>query len=219
MINVVIIGQNEGASIDAMLRSIPRDWKIIYVADRCTDGSVQELRALGVKAIDTTPLDLEGRQTSTCRNLGLSLCDKGADVLFLDGDRYPVKGDIRKAYEEMTTDVLCLPVEDDWRTPENFELNYGRVYCGVYSCGMIMRRTAIEAVQRFQHGMLFNEGLQKWWGIEDTSLGDVCYHLGLSAALTDTVKLRGRFDRQIVSCLDIVEQRLRFRDRLNVRWD
>lgn len=219
MINVVIIGQNEGASIDAMLRSIPRDWKIIYVADRCTDGSVQELRALGVKAIDTTPLDLEGRQTATCRNLGLSLCDKGADVLFLDGDRYPVKGDIRKAYEEMTTDVLCLPVEDDWRTPENFELNYGRVYCGVYSCGMFMRRAAIDAVQRFQHGMLFNEQLQQYWGIEDTSLGDVCYHLGLTAALTNEVILRGGFDRLVVSGLDVIEQRLRFRDRLNVRWD
>lgn len=219
MINVVIIGQNEGASIDAMLRSIPRDWKIIYVADRCTDGSVQELRALGVKAIDTTPLDIEGRQTATCRNLGLSLCDKGADVLFLDGDRYPVKGDIRKAYEEMTTDVLCLPVEDDWRTPENFELNYGRVYCGVYSCGMFMRRAAIDAVQRFQHGMLFNEQLQQYWGIEDTSLGDVCYHLGLTAALTNEVILRGGFDRFEVSGLDVIEQRLRFRDRLNVRWD
>lgn len=219
MINVVIIGHDEGASIDVMLRSLPRDWKIVYVADRCTDGSVQELRALGVKTVDTTPLDLEGRRTSTCRNLGLSLCDKDADVLFLDGDRYPVKGDIRKAYEEMTTDVLCLPVEDDWRTPENFALNYGRVYCEVYSCGMIMRRSAIDAVLRFQQGMLFNESLQKWWGIEDTSLGDVCYHLGLSAALTNEVILRGGFDRFEVSGLDVIEQRLKFRDRLNVRWD
>lgn len=219
MINVVIIGHDEGASIDVMLRSLPRDWKIVYVADRCTDGSVQELRALGVKTVDTTPLGLEGRHTSTCRNLGLSLCDKGADVLFLDGDRYPVKGDIRKAYEEMTTDVLCLPVEDDGRTPENFDVNYGRVFCGVFSCGMIMRRAAIEAVQRFQQGMLFNEQLQQYWGIEDTSLGDVCYHLGLTAALTNEVILRGGFDRFGVSGLDVIEQRLRFRDRLNVRWD
>lgn len=219
MINVVIIGHDEGASIDVMLRSLPRNWKIVYVADRCTDGSVQELRALGVKTVDTTPLGLEGRHTSTCRNLGLSLCDKGADVLFLDGDRYPVKGDIRKAYEEMTTDVLCLPVEDDGRTPENFDVNYGRVFCGVFSCGMIMRRAAIEAVQRFQQGMLFNEQLQQYWGIEDTSLGDVCYHLGLTAALTNEVILRGGFDRFGVSGLDVIEQRLRFRDRLNVRWD
>lgn len=219
MINVVVIGHNEGYSIDAMLRSLPKGWKVIYVADRCTDGSVQELRALGVRTVDTTALGLEGRHTSTCRNLGLSLCDKDADVLFLDGDRYPVKGDLVKAYNAMRTDVLCLPVEDDWRTPENFELNYGRVYCGVYSCGMFMRRAAIEAVQRFQQGMLFNEGLQKWWGIEDTSLGDVCYHLGLTAALTNEVILRGGFDRFEVSGLDVIEQRLRFRDRLNVRWD
>lgn len=219
MINVVIIGHDEGASIDVMLRSLPRDWKIVYVADRCTDGSVQELRALGVKTVDTTPLGLEGRHTSTCRNLGLSLCDKGADVLFLDGDRYPVNGNLVNAYEKMSTDVLCLPVEDDGRTPENFDVNYGRVFCGVFSCGMIMRRAAIEAVQRFQQGMLFNEQLQQYWGIEDTSLGDVCYHLGLTAALTNEVILRGGFDRFGVSGLDVIEQRLRFRDRLNVRWD
>lgn len=219
MINVVIIGHDEGASIDVMLRSLPRDWKIVYVADRCTDGSVQELRALGVKTVDTTPLGLEGRHTSTCRNLGLSLCDKGADVLFLDGDRYPVKGNLVNAYEKMSTDVLCLPVEDDGRTPENFDVNYGRVFCGVFSCGMIMRRAAIEAVQRFQQGMLFNEQLQQYWGIEDTSLGDVCYHLGLTAALTNEVILRGGFDRFGVSGLDVIEQRLKFRDRLNVRWD
>lgn len=219
MINVVIIGHDEGASIDVMLRSLPRNWKIVYVADRCTDGSVQELRALGVKTVDTTPLGLEGRHTSTCRNLGLSLCDKGADVLFLDGDRYPVKGNLVNAYENMSTDVLCLPVEDDGRTPENFDVNYGRVFCGVFSCGMIMRRAAIEAVQRFQQGMLFNEQLQQYWGIEDTSLGDVCYHLGLTAALTNEVILRGGFDRFGVSGLDVIEQRLKFRDRLNVRWD
>lgn len=219
MINVVVIGHNEGYSIDAMLRPLPKGWKVIYVADRCTDGSMQELRALGVRTVDTTSLGLKGRHTSTCRNLGLSLCDKDADVLFLDGDRYPVKGDLVKAYNAMRTDVLCLPVEDDWRTPENFELNYGRVYCGVYSCGMFMRRAAIEAVQRFQHGMLFNEHLQQSWGIEDTSLGDVCYHLGLTAALTNEVILRGGFDRFEVSGLDVIEQRLRFRDRLNVRWD
>lgn len=219
MINVVVIGHNEGASIDAMLRSLPREWKMIYVADRCTDGSVQELRAFGVRTIDTTPLGLEGRQTSFCRNLGLFLCDREADVLFLDGDRYPVKGDLRKAYENMTTDILCLPVEIDMRTPENFALNYGRVYCGVYSCGMILRRSAIEAVRGFQHGMLFNEDLQRHWGIEDTSLGDVCFHLGLTAALTCDVRLRGGFDKLGVSGLDVVEQRLRFREHLNVRWD
>jgi hypothetical protein len=45
--NIVIIGKNEGASIDNMLASIVNmNCKRVWVADRCTDGTVKKLKSL-----------------------------------------------------------------------------------------------------------------------------------------------------------------------------
>lgn len=219
MIEVVSIGQNEGKFVDALIASLPTDWKIHYVADRCIDKTVQELSKFSnVDIIETTDMQLEGRQTSFCRNLGLAKCNSKSDVLFLDADRYATNGDIVKAYDAMMTDVLCLPLEEDFRHPSDFAANYGRVMSGFYSCGMLIRRSAIEKICEFQ-GMLFREDMQDVWGIEDTSLGDVAYHLGLTAELSDKVFLRGKFNKTQLDSLDDIERRLRFRDKLNVRWD
>lgn len=220
MIEVVIIGHNEGAHVERMLESLPASWRKVYVADRCTDGTVEKLLTRDdTLVVDTTPMKLEGRQTSFCRNLGLSHCSATSDILFLDGDRYPVEGDLEEAYETMRTDVLCLPLREDFRHPDDFDLNYGRVLSGFYSCGLLMRRKAIVAARDFQCGRLFDESLQSTWGIEDTALGDVCFHLGLTAALSDKVRLRGGFDKTLLDSLDAIERRLRFREHLDVRWD
>lgn len=220
MIEVVIIGHNEGKYAEAMRASIPQDWKVTYIADRCTRDELGWIRCFFPNVIDTSDMMLAGRQTSFCRNLGLSKCDAKSDVLFLDGDRYPVKGSLIDVYENIRTDAVCLPIEEDYRTAENFEMNYGRFFNGFFSCGLLMRRSAIEKVQEFQDGQLFREDMQDVWGIEDTTLGDVCYHLGLTAGLSDRVILRGSFDRNNVDSLDVIERRLIFRNSLsNVRWD
>lgn len=220
MIEVVIIGHNEGRYAEAMRASIPQDWKVTYIADRCTRDELEWIRCFFPNAIDTREMSLTGRKTSFCRNLGLSMCDAKSDVLFLDGDRHPVKGSLIDVYENIRTDAVCLPIEEDFRTVENFEMNYGRVFNGFFSCGLFMRRSAIEKVQEFQDGQLFREDMQDVWGIEDTTLGDVCYSLGLTAELSDRVKLRGAFERNHVDSLDVVERRLTFRNSLpNVRWD
>lgn len=223
MINVVIIGQNEGAYAKRIVSSIPLTWKVIYVADRCTDNTIDELIEVeserpNLVAIDTTKYGLDGRQTSFCRNLGLSYCDEGADVLFIDGDRYIVDGDIESLLNDCRYDTLCLPVEQDKRTPESFLFNQGRLNNGFFSCGLFIKYHAIKMIQSMQNGQLFNEDLQAYWGIEDTSLGDLVYHLNLSSALTDKVHLRGSFDKSQLDSLDVLERRLRFRDNLNVRW-
>lgn len=219
MIEVIIIGQNEGKFVNALIASLPTDWKIHYVADRCIDNTLQELSKFSnVNIIDTTDMQLEGRQTSFCRNFGLSLTDSKSDILFLDGDRYITEGDIVKAYDSMKTDVMCLPLENDFRSPSDFAANYGRVMSGFFSCGIFFRRNAIDKILEFR-GELFPVCLQDVWGIEDTSLGDVCYHLGLTASLSENVRLRGEFDKIFVDSIDVIERRLKFRDRLNVRWD
>lgn len=220
MVNVVIIGQNEGAHAKKIVRSLPSAWKIIYVADRCSDNTIAELSEFeNVEVIDTKPLGLEGRQTSYCRNLGLSHCDAESDVLFLDGDRYIIDGDIESLLTGCKYDTLCIPVENDPRTPESFIFNMGRINNGFYSCGVFMKRRSIELVQAMQNGELFNTDLQAYWGIEDTSLGDLVYHIGLTQALTDKVHLRGGFERTQLDNLDVLVKRLKFRDNLNVRWN
>lgn len=220
MVEVVIIGHNEARYAEAMRAGIPQEWKVTYIADRCTRDELGWIRCFFSDVIDTGDMMLSGRQTSFCRNLGLSKCDTKSDVLFLDGDRYPVAGDIMEVYENIRTDAVCLPIEEDFRTVENFEMNYGRVYNGFFSCGLFMKRSAIEKVQEFQGGQLFREDMQDVWGIEDTTLGDVCYSLGLTAELSDRVKLRGAFERNHVDSLDVVERRLMFRNSLKgVRWD
>jgi len=218
MIDIVIIGQNEGKHVANMynsLRAYPysRHW----VLDRCADNSAAQLRSLGEKYI-CTPNNLEGRQTSFARNLGLALCDSHNDVLFLDGDRYVTQGGLQHL-EELKTDISLLLVENDFRDGIDFDYCYGRVTNFFYSCGIFLKRSAIDAITDFQNGELFATDMQDVWGIEDTYLGDVCYHLGLTAALYKECRLQGGFDKRQVDSIHVLERRLRKRDALNVLWE
>ena len=222
MTEIVIIGRNEGWCASDMLARLPKEWTVRYVADRCTDDTISTLERYGnVDIIDTTPFGLEGRQTSFCRNLGLSACDAASDVLFLDGDRYPVEGSIEDAIagRRKDTEILLLPLFEDARTDEFVQENYGKVINGFYSCGVWLCRDTIDKVLAFQGGkQLFREDMQSMWGIEDTYLGDVCFHLGRIVELSDKVRLRGRFEKNRLDSLDALEKRFIERDKLNVVW-
>ena len=215
---IVIIGQNEGAYIRRMrnaLREYP--YRRIWVLDRCTDNSEKLLHSLGEEFVKT-PDNLKGRQTSFARNLGLKACSPAADALFLDGDRYPVSGSLY-GLEAWKEEIALLTLSEDFRNniPE-YSVYYGAVMNGFYSCGLFMRRSAIDKVMEFQQGELFSTSMQEVWGIEDTYLGDVCYHLGLTANVYSGVHLRGAFDRLHLSSLNVVEQRFRARENLCVKW-
>jgi hypothetical protein len=110
-------------------------------------------------------------------------------------------------------------VEDDFRVDVDFASNYGRVNNFFYSCGIFMKRKAIDAVLKFQNGELFSTEMQDVWGIEDTYLGDVCYHLGLTASIYDDCRLRGGFERGQLDSIYVLERRLRKRENLNVIWE
>lgn len=211
----IIIGQNEGKYARRMFESLPCLADVIYIADRCVDDTASICKEYGVKCVET-PQDWQGRKTSSARNLGLSMCKPDSDVLFLDGDRYIVQGDLSELHNAKS-DIVCLSLENDFRTAENFKLNYGKVLSGFFSCGIFFKRFAIENIIDYR-GELFPTSVESVWGIEDTCLGDVCYHLGLSAELSESIMLRGMFERVKVENLDVVERRLRFREALDVRW-
>lgn len=228
-IDVVIIGHNEGMYIDSMISCIPSEWRIIYVADRCSDDTIPKLRKYSnVNIIDTSTMDLKGRQTSFCRNLGLFFTNKSHDVLFLDGDRYATSDDIA-SISDSTTDITLLTLENDGRNNPLFDINaaYGTVYNGFFSCGIFIKRSAIEKIASHElmqrcNGCIpqvFPEFLQNDWGIEDTSLGDLCFDIGLSVSIDKNIRLRGGFDKNNVDSLDVIEKRFQFRSKLShVKW-
>lgn len=212
---IVIIGQNEGLSIAKMLQSLRMyNYERIWVLDRCTDDSENQLRKSGEYFVKT-PEWLRGRQTAYARNLGATIA--GDDVLFLDGDRYVSEGSLY-GIGRRRTDIELLTVEDDARNNvENYDRLYGGVYNGFFSCGLFMRKLAIDRVVKFQ-GELFNLATQAEWGIEDTYLGDVCYHLGLTADLYRGCRLHGCFDKKSLDRTETLIRRFRMRDKLNVKW-
>ena len=217
MVDVVIIGQNEGRYIQDMHRGLGAyPYDRYWVLDRCSDDSAQQLIALGEHFV-CTPSSLQGRQTSFARNLGLAMCNPKHDVLFLDGDRYIATGSLN-GIEQSKTDIALLMVEDDFRDTIDFVHSYGCVNNSFYSCGIFMKRKAIDAVLKFQNGELFSTEMQDVWGIEDTYLGDVCYHLGLTASKYDGCRLRGGFERGKLNSYGL-ERRLRKRESLNVLWE
>lgn len=221
MVDVVIIGQDEGIYAESMYESLPIVWRKLYVADRCDAFDFMLVKSIPFSVIYDTCFDnLQGRCTSYCRNKGLSLTRDNSDVLFLDGDRFVVEGDIMKAVENCETDILLFKCQGDGRTAESFKNAYGQVRNEFYSCGLFMRRSAIEKVRVFQHGELFREDMQQVWGIEDTYLGDVCYHLGLTASLCETVTLNGELDTSTEKLtMDAFCKRMEERSRLSVKWD
>lgn len=217
---VVIIGRNECKFIIPMLNSLlPLEAERVWVCDRCTDNSVSLLKTLEEKFI-TTPSGLSGRQTSLSRNLGLGVPGED-DVLFLDGDRYPVKGDL-ESLKNSKTDITLLALEDDFRIErggENYENFYGKVTNFFYSCGIFLKKDAIKKVCEFQGGELFSTDAQEVWGIEDTYLGDVCYSLGLTCQFNTDIRLRGTFEKRELDSMDVFKKRLEMRSKLkNVLW-
>jgi hypothetical protein len=191
----------------------------VWILDRCTDNSEAQLKELGER-YQKTKKTLKGRQTSHARNLGLAACSPGSDVLFLDGDRYPVKGTLCEL-ETWEKDIALLllaekdPRESVYDYPERV---YGRVYSGFYSPGLFMRRNAIDKVLEFQSGELFSAEMQEEWGIEDVYLGDVCYHLELTADIYRSCFLQGFFAKNQIESIGTVAKRFRKRDLLNVWW-
>lgn len=213
---IVIIGQNQSKYMPKMMNStngFVRNW----VIDRCSDLSDLYLFENNEKYYKTDE-SLTGRQTSTCRNIGLSMTRRNSNVLFLDGDRYVTEGDLTQL-DNSKYDIELLQLDEDPRSEIVYDEIYGNVQNGFYSCGIFIKRSAIKKIQDFQNGELFSQDIQNHWGIEDTYLGDVCYHLGLTCNLNQDIKLNGKFDKLELDNLDAIEARFKLRDKLNVNWN
>ena len=179
--NIVIISQNQAAYLSEMHEAV-KGYPHIFVLDRCTDSSAAILTLLNENYILNRTG--EGFLAGRMRNRGLEALGEIDDTLFLDGDRIPINftDDI---YQEAIKrfDITLARVKDDFRPAgTDFMLNgqHGQCNSHCFSCGMLIRKSAILKIQEFQGGHLFSPKFDMWEAGEDEFLGTVAYHLGLS---------------------------------------
>lgn len=188
-LHVIIISQNQKEWISPFKSFLDRnlpDCPALIVLDRCTDGSESEAARVGLRHIKNH--DGTGFMAGTMRNLGLSVMG-AQDTLFLDGDRVPGEAlDAPAAQQALSMfDITLFPLADEheprkWFHDTEFitNPNFGLINNGVYSCGMLMRAQAIQAIVDYQGGPLFHPRFAGIYGTDDPYLGDVAYRLGLS---------------------------------------
>ncbi len=215
MLSVVVISRNQRSDLDKMSDILGKMniKDVVYVLDRCYDGSARMLRKKGLKYVRTPWLWI-GRRTSSCRNLGLSVTNPNNDVIFLDGDRYPVKGDFSNLYKKRK-DVLLFPVENDIRDLDNYEKYSGNVNNSFYSCGLFIKRRIInKIIDTF--GELFPTDLEDGWGCEDLFLGDICHSINAKCDFYNDVTLNGSFNEYYSIPHRLLIKRFQKREKMNV---
>lgn len=87
-VGIVAIGRNEGERLQACLRSIPRDFPIVYVDSASTDGSVEFARSIGaeVVALDLTRPFTAARARHEGFQRLVAIASRLDYVQFVDGD-------------------------------------------------------------------------------------------------------------------------------------
>lgn len=166
----VAIGRNEGARLDACLRSLlPQASRVVYVDSGSTDGSAEAARDLGAEVVD---LDLTVPFTAArARNAGVARLEETGGLpsflQFVDGDCILDEGWIAAARETLLADpglaVVCgrrrerFPgasvynrlIDKEWDTPVG-----EAAACGGDS---LMRADAFRAVGGFNPTVICGE--------------------------------------------------------------
>lgn len=190
----VSINKGQEASVPAM-RTALRGLRSVFVFDR-TDARFP-FQSSTETAVWST--GWHGFLAGRMRDLGLLVADsKGfgdEDVLFLDGDKVP-SGDLSEL-ERMPADCVLLgtgatdPREWMHGTGEVERHLLADIWNGFYSCGLFIRRHAIEKVRQLNGGRLFHPAFDGMYGEEDRYLGDCLCVLGMKVWHTDRITLAG----------------------------
>jgi len=198
LVSVVILNHNGSAIMDLVRRSVQavlaQDYpsiELILVDDNSTDGSDQQVRALGEQVGAAFASTREGRRhgVGTARNAGLCLA-RGDYVAFLDNDAIPQQGWLSALTSRMLADpglgacasrVMFADKPDIVNSMGSVlnELFHGNGVCihemyefaswpatVMYATGngLMLRRRAIEQVGTFDEGYLL-------WGADDADYG------------------------------------------------
>lgn len=220
--NIVIISRNQADFIERMWECVRDAGNALFVFDRCSDASERLASLLGIPYISND--DGEGRMTSTARNLGYAELKRRhglQDTLFLDGDRHVAKGDLL-GLADSDTDIKDLLLEKDYRDDYTVKYLHGTISNQNYSCGIFFKADACRKIEGFYEenrdiygdSLIFPQNVEKYWGVEDTHLGDICYHLDLSVSVYEGARLSGKFDKHVLDDIEALVLRLRLQSRL-----
>lgn len=168
---IIINKSTDYTEIDKMMQSIkPFGFrKIYYVADRCSDDFNNCLRNYSLdNLVCLFNCEGEGRKTSSLRNLPIKTImseDPLASIVFLDGDRYITSYnnlDITKnwVFNVEGSEKTMISEEDKFEVDNKY-----------YSAGIhLNNKTVVNLLETY--GYIFDESLEKTWGIEDLDLGN-----------------------------------------------
>lgn len=147
----------------------------VYVLDRCTKPYPDNIPIL-------TNNEGTGFLAGKARNIGAEYFN-GNDILFLDGDKPPVVGDLNILNNYPEYDCILLSCENDLRLKksnifkDNETIEYHiddpiNPYNYVFSCGMLLRQRLINYLKSLNDGYIFNPVFYGNFGEEDTWIGD-----------------------------------------------
>ena len=224
MIFVCVLCHNQAEYIEPMLEALDDfSESIIYMLDKCTDGSEAILRKRGIPYLK---LQCKGHGAAEARQRGfeyiMDISDGAADILFLDGDRIP--NVLTEAICEDALkhgDIALFRTEDDHRITRNIWKNFTKskyrvlncpIYnkdknaynpyefnwdCYVYGCGLLFSNRAMKKIASVQDGYLFNPATWGDWGYEETFTGLVALTVGLKIIfMPDEIRLQGYLCRK-----------------------
>ena len=199
MIYRVVISHNQTENI----RKFPFGCSTVFVFDAPTKEDFDECTAQGCSYVC---LPVAGNRGAN-RNAGLqkvltTLTPKFDDyVEFFDGDRFPTAYNPDKVLRLMEGhNIQCMlySCKEDARH-EKIDVpsegativDTGTLCNPFYSCGFIMRVSALLEIIAFNNGFLFEPRFTRW-GSEDQYLGLVCEHLKYRVGITRETTLNGR---------------------------
>lgn len=192
-LSFVVIGFNEGAHLEACLRSVqganlaPGTWELLFVDGGSTDDSRAIAERLGVTILGGE----KRRKAAENRNLGLAHA-RGEYVQFLDGDmvldpswpeaamavlaRDTQVATVCGVLEERNRSAVYRALQLDWESPEG-----PTRWCGGAA---MFRRELLACVGGFPEDVAYGEEPYLCWRIRN-ELGRVIWHLPQRMALHD----------------------------------
>lgn len=183
---VLIIGQNQRASIGAMIEKLNQlNADRFWVLDRCADESEALLSALGEKNIIVNQTG-SGFLAGKMRDLGLdAILQRQYDaVLFLDGDRIPLAPirtrDVMKSIRRSA--VSLSPLQADYRASKPFAKIKDFKPKQFISCGFIATTDVLQLIRDlpFMENRCFHKDFDGAYGYEDCYLGKLIADIGVT---------------------------------------
>lgn len=197
MFKCVVISKDQSKYIPYFEKSL-KNIEHIYVIDRPTEEYPKNIPTL-------YNYEGTGFLAGKMRDLGANYFNYDSDILFLDGDKYPIKGNLEKL-DKIEGDIIMLPILNDKRIIfNNLQENNTKEYIikdktnpqnFVYSCGILLRKRFIDYVRKINNdGRIFKEIFDGNFGEEDRFLGDIvsCTE-NFKIVITNTIILNGEFN-------------------------